>query len=185
MRHATRLVALLRHLHPAAPIVAARARVACARGVCACRVRVPCARAVCACRVRVSCACAVCACCAQREELLKSVPQTAIQRRQARVSADARRRLRVSALTVIAARRLSGDPDALRAALQAGPITSAPDGGTPTIRQSDVLVVPPSQSALQALNALESEASRGSEWRRGSEASMASYKSDDMRARVI
>jgi len=120
-----------------------------------------------------------------REELLKSVPQTAIQRRQARVSADARRRLRVSALTVIAARRLSGDPDALRAALQAGPITGAPNASTPTIRQSDVLVVPPSQSALQALNALESEASRGCEWRRGSEASMASYKSDDMRARVI
>ena len=116
-----------------------------------------------------------------REELSLAVPDSAIERRQARVSAVARRRLRVSALKVMALRRLS-DPsvsaEELREALQS------------RASKEGVAVVPPSKNALQAHEEAHREHEAGkpggqSHRRRLSEYSTVSYKSDDMAPRTI
>jgi len=143
-----------------------------------------------------------------REELNLAVPDAAIERRQARVSSVARRRLRVSALKVMAMRRLSEgglSADALRDALHASPLrASAKQAERPGSGQTDggssiktdktdggmTAVVPPSANLLQALadqQHLEQDSfvRPSIKARRMSEESIMSYKSESMGGRSI
>ena len=120
---------------------------------------------------------------ATREALNIAVSEAAVQRRQARVSEKARRRLRVSALKVIAMRRLSDgglSSDEIRKALHANAEATAAEAkaGAPT-------VVPPSSSALAQLEKQQEDGKAEFRQRRLSESSSISYKSNEFEPRMI
>lgn len=125
-----------------------------------------------------------------RDALSIAVPESAIERRQARVSSSvARRRLRVSALKVMAMRRLSDgglSSDQLREALHASSAPKSPKAATADSTPG-VDVVPPSTESLRALEELESKSGQSKDFRarRLSDSSTVSYKSDDMAPRML
>jgi hypothetical protein len=107
-----------------------------------------------------------------RAALSLAAPDSAIERRKARVSSAARRRLRVSVMKVMALRRLSEpgvSSDKLREALQ----------------QTEGIVAP-TAAALQALEAQSGDGERRTVGqRRLSDASTVSYQSDQMGPRLL